>query len=338
MVPARPGDNPTSAAQGQSVRRGASRPAIELRGDLLSVRLRNVPWEAVLKELHRQTGITVHVEGQIAGTLTEEFEDWPLEKGLRALFRNVNSVFFYTAGKDASAAMLTRLWLFPKERMTAAMKQRHHAVLGPAAVQQDDHGSPREIELTLAHEGEASLEGESVAEPYQEGQLEAAGVSAQAGNEAALEQAVAPSDQSTPAKALELSAERGLPETTAVPANAIESEEPARRLQVLELLHQNTQADENMVVSGLSQALNDEDVAVKGYAIQALGERGEPSALESLRQAFRNPDSSIRMMILASVVHSDQGRPLLEEALMDNDPTVRSFAAFWLEQAVAEGR
>jgi hypothetical protein len=77
---------------------------------------------------------------------------------------------------------------------------------------------------------------------------------------------------------------------------------------------------------------------MKSYAIQALAERGGPGPMESLRQALHDRDPSIGMVVLASVAHSSQGRALLEEAVLDVEPEVRSFPAFWLEQAMSEGR
>jgi hypothetical protein len=93
----------------------------------------------VLKEIQRQTGIMIHVKGRIAGTLTQEFEDLPLERGLRMLFREANLAFFYTAG--ASTATLAHVWLFPREGITAAERPIHRAAAGRAAAQQDDRGS-----------------------------------------------------------------------------------------------------------------------------------------------------------------------------------------------------
>lgn len=91
-------------------------------------------------------------------------------------------------------------------------------------------------------------------------------------------------------------------------------------------------------LSVLGEALTDEDMAVKGYAIQLLAERGGPGAIERLRQVLRDPDTSVGMTVLASAVRSDRGRSLLWEALFDNDPTVRSFAALWMEQGILEER
>jgi hypothetical protein len=337
---ARPGEGLDLQAQGQPVQRTTSRPAIELRRNLLSVRLHNIPWETVLNEIQHQTGIMIQVEGRIAGTLTQEFQDLPLEKGLRTLFRDTNLAFFYAAGtiEDTSAATLTRVWLFPKQGMTAEEGRGHRSTPGLSAEQPDDRGAPNEMSETTPPEDEATPEGELVAEHDQERSLEALDGPTPYGNELTVEQLGSQSDQGIQATALELIEPRDPQDATTVLVSALTSEEPAARLQALDLLYQSGQADDKIVLSALSEALNDEDMAVKGYAIQALAERGGPGAIEPLRQTLHNPDPSIRLMVLASIVYNSQSRPLLEEAVLDADPEVRSFAAFWLEQAMSEGR
>src|SRR5215510_6649288 len=101
-------------------------PVVEFRGGLLSVRVRDSSWEAVLKEIERQTGISIRVMGVPAGTLTHEFNALPLEKGLRRLLRDANLLFIYSSGKDPSEAVLEHVWLFPKEGIATAVTQVSH--------------------------------------------------------------------------------------------------------------------------------------------------------------------------------------------------------------------
>jgi HEAT repeat protein len=116
------------------------------------------------------------------------------------------------------------------------------------------------------------------------------------------------------------------------------SDEPETRLQGISLLDETGKADEQTVLSALSTALTDEDLRVKNYAIEALANRGGPDALESLRQAFRNSDPSLRMIVIESVVPAGEGLPLLQEALSDEDGTIRSMAAFRLKQVGSVGK
>ena len=91
-------------------------------------------------------------------------------------------------------------------------------------------------------------------------------------------------------------------------------------------------------MSALDSALGDEDVTVKGYAAQALVERGTPEAMVHLYRALHDPDPSFRMMVVEVVAGKEQGREMLQAALRDDNEAVRSMAAFWLERASAERR
>ena len=110
------------------------------------------------------------------------------------------------------------------------------------------------------------------------------------------------------------------------------------RLQALQHLYHTDQADEATVLTALSQALTDDDVTVKRYAIQALANWGGTDAVGSLHQTFRDPDPAIRLLILEQVAGRDEGRFLVQEALTDPDEAVRALAASILEQAGAEER
>lgn len=113
----------------------------------------------------------------------------------------------------------------------------------------------------------------------------------------------------------------------AVLLDATKSDQVERRLQALQFLYQTDQVDEGAVLSALSAALTDEDLAVKGYAIRALADRGGANALGYLRQAFRDPDPAVRMQVVEQAALQDRGLPLLQEALTDNDEAVRSLAS-----------
>jgi hypothetical protein len=63
-----------------------------------------------------------------------------------------------------------------------------------------------------------------------------------------------------------------------------------------------------------------------------LAEQGGPGAIEILWQVLHNPDPSVRLMVLASIVHRSQDRSLLQEA------SGTFLRRLWLEQAVSIGR
>src|SRR5262249_53273970 len=146
-------------------------------------------------------------------------------------------------------------------------------------------------------------------------------------------------DPNLQAAALERVAESHVPEAVVVLNEATRSEQQVLRLQALHLLHQSHHADNSTVLSVLRQALADEDLNVKGYALSALAERGGPEALELLLQALRDPDPVIRQMIVEAIapgVPEDLKVPLLQAALSDDDEVVRSLAASGLQQAMGE--
>ncbi len=327
-----------AVAQGASLKpSGATpRPVIELRGGHLTVQLQQAPWAVVLPELERQTGVRIVPRGPLTGTLTQSLDAVPLEEGLRRLFREVNTIFLYTKVEPEAPAAdaLVRVWLLPKDAGAAQGRSLHPPSSGEAAQEPPSFAA---IVAEAPSPAEApTLEGELVAEETQEARLAALHAAAWQGQTAALQQALLDPDQTLQATAVELLAERDPPGTVALLVETSKSGPPEQRLQALQFL--TTQADEPTVLSTLVQALNDADASVKSYAVQALAERGGPHALGPLRQALRDTDPAVRLQVIEHVAPHDEGHTLLQEALADEDATVRDLAAFWLEQAISEGR
>jgi hypothetical protein len=114
----------------------------------------------VLQEIERHTRIGIRVLGSFFGTLTKEFENLPLEQGLRRLFRNTNHVFFYTrdrtpGGAGGAAETLTHIWLFPEEGGTGVGQQTHSPLATPAAI--EPQASPRSLTQTARKRPESSV-------------------------------------------------------------------------------------------------------------------------------------------------------------------------------------
>lgn len=93
-------------------------PLIKLQDELLTVHLHQIPWAVVLEELHQQTGILFRIEGSLEGTVTEDFTDLPLEKGLRRLLRTTNLLLLYskTGTEGAAESRLSQVWILPREK------------------------------------------------------------------------------------------------------------------------------------------------------------------------------------------------------------------------------
>jgi HEAT repeat protein len=174
---------------------------------------------------------------------------------------------------------------------------------------------------------EQEQEEESIAADEQSEQIKALRILAKQGDEGALRKALLDPNPTIQATALALLAERDHQEATPLLLDATKSEKPERRLQALQLLYQTDPPDGEAVLSALSQALGDDDSTVKGYAIQALADRGGPNALGYLRQAFNDPDPTIRMLVIEQAALRDYTLPLLQEALSDDDEEVRSLVS-----------
>jgi hypothetical protein len=110
-----------------------------------------------LQELERHAGIGIRVLGSLSGTLTQEFENLPLEQGLRRLFRNTNHVFFYTRDRTpgGAAETLTRVWLFPEEGSTEVDQQTHSPLAMAAAI--EPQAPPRSLPQTARKRPESSV-------------------------------------------------------------------------------------------------------------------------------------------------------------------------------------
>jgi len=315
QVSARAQEAPVSQQTSES-QAAKSQLVISLRGNLLSVKVHNAPWEAVLKEIERQTGISIDVKGPLTGTLTGEFQSLPIERGLRQLFRHVDVFFFYATEtrEGITAEPLVRVWLCPKEGSVAEAGQ----------------GLPSFSATAEAKQALQPMMGED-----QEARLAALVNLAQQGDEEALRKALSDWDQNVRERALELLAELDREATMALLLDMTKSPDAETRLQALSLLDETGFADEATVLPILGAALADE--ALRPHAVEALAGRGDPDAMIYLRQAMRDPDPHIRMMVIDSIAPEGQGLQWLREATSDADRQVRVLAASRLEQIVLQG-
>jgi len=338
---ARRGDRPTSREQRQEAQRGVPHAVIQFHEGFLSVRIRNAPWDDVLHAIERQVGIMIQVKGQLAGTVSLEFEALPLEQGLRRLFHDANVLFFYATGIQGSPTLerLIRVVLFAKAgEMTEAEALHRPSLEGAAAGEREEPGSTALTADASASQAAAEPEHEAGLEDDEDERLTALQRFAEQDNIEALQRAIFAPDQTIQAKALELLGERDRQVLIDALVDATKSDQPAVQLRALSLLHQTDQADHRTVLSALELALLDQDVTVKSFAIQALAERGGADAMGALRQALHDRDVTIRKMVIEGAAQTEQGRSLLQEALSDDDASVRSLAAFWLEEAAAHDR
>lgn len=91
--------------------------AIVFHDGKLSVSLDGMPLHQVIAELSRQTGIEIRlIDEHPATTLRIQFSDFALERGLRLLLSDMNTIFVYadTGGDEYPFRQLTKIFLLPK--------------------------------------------------------------------------------------------------------------------------------------------------------------------------------------------------------------------------------
>jgi len=74
------------------------------------------------------------------------------------------------------------------------------------------------------------------------------------------------------------------------------------------------------------QALNAGDPTLKEVAIQALSGEGGPAALGLLLETFHNADPAVRLMVIENIGSNPAAIPILWEASLDTDASVREAA------------
>jgi hypothetical protein len=265
----------------------------------LSVEAKQQPWGKLLEEIRKKTNIHFHYHSiPLDGSVTLSFAALPVKQALEHLFGSDASFAFrypdVTGGFQPSAHP-TEVWVFGK------------AWDGGSEAIRIASGKP---------EGESAASGSSI--PADPGQVFET-------PDDATEQATPPDDA------------KGVEEDPDQLIEMTKNEDPEVRLQALLALSDSGKADEDTIWSALDAALTDKDASVRGNAIQALARRAgpdTPNATAHLWQALRDPHPGVRMMAVDSIPSNDQGIALLQEALSDADETIRSVAAFRLEQEV----
>jgi hypothetical protein len=288
------------------------------------------PLAHILQEIARQTGMEIRGLEGLQEPVSVHFSGLSLNEGLQKL--QVNSfIVWETLPQRGTRPVLTLVF----RRRTPSPPESL-----PKKVETQPRGEPGNEDLQEARaEGGLTQQGQPTGEPeYDDLQwrLDALATFAKQGNEEALQEAILDPDQTIQAAALELLAKRDSQKAMVTLLDATKSAQPERRLQALHLLHQTDQVEEGTVRLAFVEALADDELNVKEHAIQALADRGGPDVIGYLRQAFHDPDPAVRMLVIESVSQREESRLLLEEALTDDDETVRSLAASGLAELAQE--
>jgi hypothetical protein len=274
------------------------------------VNAEKAPLAQVLKEIADRAGVEVQGVERIQAEISVNFFRFPLRTGLEKVLANANYLFL--EGSTTPGATRPALVVVFGKR---------------------DSASEQEIVVAEGMKSQKEMEMDNVADGLQA--LQAAALE---GNTEALRKALSDPNPTVQATALDLLVEKDGQGTVPLLVEATKSKQAEVRFRALELLN-NSQADAGTVTAALGQAISGEDRASKSYALRALAERGGAEATGYLRQALQDPDPSIRMGAIDTIVRSvppEQRLPLLQEAAQDQDTTVRSAASAWLEDGVPE--
>jgi hypothetical protein len=286
---------------------------LSFREGPLSLEAKQESWVKLLQELSRITGIVLHIKFPPEGPVTASFKDLPIEQALKYLFGpDASFMFLYhdTFFRHTPSPVPSEAWVFAR---------------GDAELSKT-FGLPDRKGEQLSQEG---AEGDD-----RVGRLKALDAFAESGNKEALEKALVDMDRTIQERALELLAELGFDGIPAL-VEMTKSDDPVTRLQSLSVLYESGQADDRTVLSALDAALAGHDMSMKSYAIQVVADKGGSDAMAYLRQAFGDPNPSVRMMVMESVIRQGQDLSLVEDALSDPDERVRALAALLLKQKVS---
>ena len=306
---------------GASAARAESTIKVDWNKGRLSVSAENAELSQVLREVAHQTGIKIRGSQDVQQRVSMHLSEVSLEKGLKALLDGVDYAVLgdiSSPEKARSAQVVVFAWLAPPD------SNSNRAAGANAA-----SNSVQKARATVVR-GRVGSEAE---ETSQEKAMAAVEAAAAKGDLEALSKAVLSSDPAVQSQAFEELSKLNPQAALDAISNALKSDEPAERLQALQLLDQSEQADNDVVVSAMGQALNADDTSIKDYAIQALARRGGSQEMDLLRQAMGDPDPGVRLMVLESVGQQTEALPLLQQAVHDSDPSVSAAANQLLKAA-----
>ena len=244
---------------------------VKFENGQLSVKLKNSPLEKVLKEIMSQSGAKIWLNDSIDTTITIEFQNLPIEEGVRKIIKNKNYAFVFAPheSKDGKLSIISS----HKSKETAV---KGKDVLSKKPVQKPvqpavKKGKPKKERRSFEELVKEALENPSADK---------------------REDAIIALGETKDKKAIEVISK-------ALTNDASEDV----RLSCIDAL---LEIGDKSVVDVVSVALKDKEPWVRESAVEALGELGGEAAVELIKNALNDDDGSVRE--LAKEILEEQGK------------------------------
>ena len=228
---------------------------VKFENGQLSVKLKNSPLEKVLKEIMSQSGAKIWLNDSIDTTITIEFQNLPIEEGVRKIIKNKNYAFVFAphGSKDGKLSIISSHK--SKETTVKGKDALSKKPVQPAVKKDKPKKERRSFE---------ELVKEALENP----------------NADKREDAIIALGETKDKKAIEVISK----------ALTNDSSEDVR-LSCLDAL---LEIGDKSVVDVVSVALRDKEPWVRESAVEALGELGGEAAIELIKNALNDDDGSVR--------------------------------------------
>jgi hypothetical protein len=279
---------------------------VEVRDDLLTVKVQQLPLEQVLKEVAQQSGISLRIQGSLAEPVSVVFENLPLDDGVKRLLKDRNFVLIYSRGPAGAAPQqLTEVLVFSTTPATPAS--------------------------TVARRPEP----ESARGPARAG---ATGGQQQGGWSALISQGLQDGDPAVRKEVIERLGALGDKRAVEPLIRALGDEDVEVRTSATSALEDIR--DERAIEPLGRILLADADEMVRAQAAQALAYIGGEQALAALEAALHDKATQVRRTVVEALISigGERASALLEQVSADMQVDVQEEPAEATEDTPEEGR
>ena len=264
-----------------------SAPVIKYANDLLTVKVQDISLTELLKEIVRQSGLSVEMYASFHDKITIQFDKLPLKEGMRRILRNHSFLLSYakqTSGESQSNVTPSlKVSIFPESDNVYPIKSK--VVNNNTSLDSlKDKAAYKDIQsIQVSLMSEDSSEREEAAEALGENQHPEA--------IELLSLVLEDEDEDVREAAVDALGEIGGDEAAQTLVFALSDEDSWVREAAVWALA-DIGGDE--AAQALAVALHDEDSWVREEAVEALGEIGGETAISILEQALLDEDESVR--------------------------------------------